>query len=138
MNNIENNNDENNKIEKKSRNRACKSERYIEEREKIIKELEEIIGLTNKKGSILLYDLEHNDELNEYLKSNIEEIKKMWKTGNWNYFVRQHTKEGENISMISLLKSILKNENYEITNRRKITERNNEKKVFIELYFNKK
>jgi hypothetical protein len=129
---------ENGKREKRTRNRPSKAERFGEEREELVKELEKRIGLTEEIRGVLLYDLEHNEELKEYLREKIPEIKRLYKTGNWAYFVRQHIKEGEEPSEISLLKSIMKSENYEITNRRKITERNEIKKTFIELYFNKK
>ena len=129
---------ENNKRSKRTRNRPSKAERFSGERDELIKELEKKMGLTEENKGVLLYDLEHNKELKEYLKDKVIEIKRLYKTGNWAYFVRQHIKEGEEPSEISLLKSIMKSEKYEITNRRKITERDNIKKVYIELYFNKK
>ena len=129
---------DNNKREKRTRNRPCKAERFAEEREELIKELEMKMRLTEEIRGVLLYDLENNAELKEYLKNKISDIKRLYKTGNWTYFVKQHIKEGEEPSEISLLKSIMKSEKYEITNRRRITERNNTKKTFIELHFNKK
>ncbi len=129
---------ENGKREKMSRNRLCKAERFSEEREELLKELEKRIGLTDEIRGVLLYDLENNNVLKGYLREKIPEIKRLYKTGNWAYFVRQHIKEAEEPSETSLLKSIMKSENYEITNRRRITERNEIKKTFIELYFNKK
>ena len=70
----------NEKIEKRTRNRPSKSKRFVEEREKLIKELEKKIGLTKETRMVLLYDLEHNNELKEYLKDKIPEIRKIYTT----------------------------------------------------------
>ena len=45
---------ENGKRVKKTRNRPCKSERFQDSREELIKELENIIGLNEKKRNITL------------------------------------------------------------------------------------
>ena len=47
--NSENDNINININEKRTRNRPCKSERYINEREELIRELEEKMGLTEEK-----------------------------------------------------------------------------------------
>ena len=149
MNKIENNNNDeisqeytsnsdnptdDNKMEKKSRNRACKSERYTEEREEIIKELNTITGL-DKDNRVILYDLEHNEKLINKLKEKIPEIRRLFKTGNWGYFSKDELKGMGN--EIGLLKAIYKNEGYDITSKRKICEREGIKKLHIELHFNK-
>lgn len=126
---------ENNKRLKRTRNRPSKAEKFIEEREELIKELEKMMGLTEDIRVVLLYDLEHNEELKEYLKKNIPEIRKLYKCGTWNYFVKQHTKEGEEISIICLLKSIFKSEKYELVSKMKYAERYSEKKKYSHIYF---
>ena len=131
--NSDNNKSDNNKNEKKKRNRPCKRERYEKERKELMLELEKMMGLTDERRGILLYDLEHNEELKEYLKSKETEIKRMYKCGCWNYFIQ---KEGR--SEIGLLKSILKNEKYELSTRRRLTAREGIKKIYIEIYFIKK
>jgi hypothetical protein len=68
---------DNNKREKKTRKRPSKAERFIEERKKFLKELEKMMGLTEETRGVLLYDLEHNEELKEYLKNKIPEIRKL-------------------------------------------------------------
>ncbi len=135
MNIIEQNNESDNKSdsEKKKRNRPCKNERYESERKGLIKELEKLMGLTEEKRGVLLYDLEHNEELKEYLKDKVPEIKRMFKCGCWNYFIQKE----EDRSIIGMLKSIFKNEKYELSNRRRLTEREGIKKIYIEIYFNK-
>ena len=117
--NINENNSNSSNNSKKTRNKPTKAQIYKEERRKIILELEKLIGLNEINRGVLLYNLEHNKQLKEYLKQNIPDIKKYYKCGTWNYFVNQHTKEGEELSEISLLKAIFKDENYEIISRRK-------------------
>ena len=126
---------ENNKREKRTRNRVSKAEKFSEERDQLIKELEKKMGLTEENRGVLLYDLEHNEELKEYLKNKIPEIRKLYKCGTWNYFVKQHTKEGEELSEICLLKSIFKNEKYELISKRIVAERCGEKKQYNSIYF---
>ena len=61
------------------------------------------------------------------------EIKKMFKCGCLNYFIQKE----EDRSEIGMLKSIFKNEKYELSNRSRLTEREGIKKIYIEIYFNK-
>lgn len=122
---------ENGKREKKTRNRPSKAQRYTEEREELIKELEKMMGLTEEVRGVLLYDLEHNEELKEYLKNKIPEIRKLYKCGSWNYFIQKE----ENRDEIGLLKSIFKSEKYELISKRILEERNGEKKQYSGIYF---
>jgi len=128
---------ENNKRIKRTRKRPSKAERYSEEREELIKELEKMIGLTEEVRGVLLYDLNRNEELKEYLKNKIPEIRKLYKCGTWNYFVKQHTKEGEDPSEIGLLKSIFKSEKYKLKQSRLVAERGGEKKQYSAILFYK-
>ena len=125
------------KREKRTRNRPSKAKRYTEEREELIKELEIKMGLTEEIRGVLLYDLEHNNELKEYLKEKIGEIKKLYKCGCWNFFVKQHTKEGEEPSEICLLKSIFKDEKYKLISKRIMAKRGYEKKQHSVIMFYK-
>jgi hypothetical protein len=122
---------ENGKRMKKTRNRPCKAERFSEERAELVKELEKKMGLTEENRGVLLYDLEHNKELKEYLKDKIPEIRKLYKCGCWNYFIQKE----ENRDEIGLLKSIFKSEKYELISKRILEERNGEKKQFSGIYF---
>jgi hypothetical protein len=123
------------KREKRTRNRPSKAERFVEEREELIKELEKKMGLTEEVRGVLLYDLEHNEELKEYLKNKIPEIRKLYKCGTWNYFVKQHIKEGEEPSEIGLMKSIFKSEKFELVSKMKYAEREGERKKYSHIYF---
>lgn len=94
-----------------------------------------MIGL-EINNKIILYDLEHNDELKNYLKKNIPLIRKLFKICTWGYFSNDLKKGMGN--EISLLRAIYKNEGCEISSKRKICNRENEKKLLVELHFNKK
>jgi len=118
-----------------SKNRRSKVEIYKEEREELIKNLNEMIGL-NKSNKILLYDLEVNEELKEYLRGNSDKIKKIYKTCLWGYYSKEKKKGMGN--EIGLLKSIYKNDDWEISNKRVMNERGGIKKIYMELHFNKK
>lgn len=123
---------DNGKRQKRTRNRPCKNERYENERKELIKELERLMGLSEGVRGVLLYDLEHNEELKSYLIEKVAEIKKMFKCGTWNYFVKQHNKD---VSEIGLLKSIFKNEKYEIISKRKIANIDGSKKQLCQIFF---
>ena len=89
------------------------------------------MGLTEENRGVLLYDLEHNEKLKEYLNEKIPEIRKLYKCGCWNYFIQKE----ENIDIIGLLKSIFKSEKYELVSKMKYTEREGEKKKYSHIYF---
>ncbi len=122
---------------KRNRKRPSKAERYSEERKKIIEELEKKMGISEEIRGVLLYDLEKNVELKKYIKEKIPEIKKIYKTGNWNYFVKQHKIEGEEVSEISIIKSIYKDEKYKIKTMRKMIEKEGIKKQHTCIFFYK-
>jgi hypothetical protein len=89
----------------------------------LVKELEKKIGLTEENRGVLLYDLEHNKELKEYLNEKIPLIRKLYKCGSWNYFIQKE----ENRDIIGLLKSVFKSEKYELVSKRILAEREGEK-----------
>ena len=128
---------ENNNREKITRNRPLKAERFCKERKQLVGELEKKMGLTEEIKGVLLYDLENNEELKSYLKNKIPEIRKLYKCGTWNFFVKQHTKEGEEPSEISLLKSIFKEENYKLKTIRKMIKKEEITKQYTCIFFYK-
>ena len=121
--------------EKKTRNRPSKKEKYKDEREELTSELEKMMRLTEESRGVLLYDLEKNDELKEYLTENIETIKKIFKCGGWNYFIKSDNEIEKD--KIGLLKSIFRDEKYEIISKRQYKEINGNKKQYTYLYFMK-
>jgi hypothetical protein len=118
---------------KRTRNRLKKSEKYGLEREKLINDIEKLIGLTENIKGVLLHDLENNDELKKYLEDNIELIKRIYKHSNWNYF----NKNDEEREIVSLLKSIFKSEKYQLTSKRKLMTIDGVKKQYNYIFFMK-
>ena len=55
------------KREKRTRNRPSKAERYTEEREELIKDLNNLTGI-NEKNHMILYELNNNEKLKEKIR----------------------------------------------------------------------
>ena len=123
----------NGKRDKKTRNRPCKSEKFVEEREELIKILNNLIGFDDKKNHIILYELEHDEKIKEKIRELVPEIKKYYRTCSWGYFSKELKKGMGN--EIGLLKALYKNEGYNILTKRKTCEYNGVKKLQTELYF---
>ena len=115
---------------KKTRNKLTKAQQFREERNKIVSELENLIGITENNRGVLLYDLEKNDKLKEYLRVIVPNIKKYYKCGNWNYFIQKE----ENRDVIWLLKSIFKNEIFQLINKQKFLNIDGIKKQYTQIY----
>lgn len=128
--NISNNNSEEKSSEKRTRNRPNKREKYKKEREELIKELEKKINIDEENRGALLYDLEKNSKLKEYLIENIENIRKIFKCGGWNYFIKK-----ENQNEIGLLKSIFRDEDYALITKKQYETREETRKQFSCVYF---
>jgi hypothetical protein len=109
--------------------KKTKAENYKNERQVFIEELEKKMGLDENNRTAILHDLENNEELKKYLKEKIPYIRKLYKSGSWNYF---KTKDA---CIIGLLKSIFKTEKYNIMNKQKSKEINGIKKNYSILHF---
>lgn len=118
----------------KTRNKKTKAQTFQNERKLFIDELEKKMGLTETNRGVLLYDLEKNEELIKFLKDKIPDIQKLYKCGSWNYF--KASKSSKN-NEIGLLKSIFKNENYNIINKQISKEIEGIKKLYSILHFYK-
>ena len=119
----------------KSRIRSTIEKIYTEEREEIINELEERMGLTKEKRTIMLYELENNEEIRKRMRELDEKIKKIYRSSNWGYYSTDVKKGMGN--EITLLRSVFKNSGYNIESKRKTININNEKKIQIQLGFYK-
>jgi len=123
----------NNQIEQKeighTTKKKTKAEKYQKERKEFINELERIMGLTESKKEMLLYDLENNDELKKYLKDKIADIQKFYNYYSWNYFKKKDASD------IGLLRAIFKEEKYDIINKQVMKDINGVKKKYTVLYF---
>ena len=95
------------------------------QREQILNKLFSLINL-DKENSVLYVELQNNDTLKRELQNIIEDIKKFYRCSTWGYFVS--LKKGDKCDEVSLLKAILKEHEYKIFTKEKVTEYNNIKK----------
>ena len=99
-------------------------------------ELNNIIGIDDKKNYVYLYDLENNPNINKFIENNVNNIKLYFKTGNWGYFSNEKLK-GKNNS-IGLIRTLYSDCNFEIISKLKVNTFNGVKKQYTQLVFNKK
>ena len=116
--------------------RSTKKELYSQEREEIIKELNKIIGLDENKNGIFLYELERNEKVKEFLKNNMDKIRKYHKTGTWGYFSNDISKGKGN--EIGLIRTLYIDNDYDILSKLKMNNYDNLKKQYTQLIFYKK
>jgi hypothetical protein len=121
---------------KKTRNRLTKKQQFSKERDEIINKLNGIIGIDDKKNSVYLYDLEHNEEIEKFIKVNVDIIKNIFKTGNFGYFSNDISRGKDN--PIGLIRSLYTDCDYEITSKLKVNTFDGIKKQYTMLFFNKK
>jgi hypothetical protein len=121
---------------KRMKKRSTKKELYKKERNEIIKELNEIIGINENNNGIFLYELEKNEKIKEYIKNNIKRIRKYHKTGTWGYFSNDLLKgKGKEIG---LLRTLYIDNDYDILSKLKMNNFDNIKKQYTQLIFYKK
>lgn len=128
--NCSSNNILNNDIEDvNKKKRSTKKEIYNLEREELIKELNRMIGI-DENNHIFLYELERNERIKEFLKNNINKIRRIHKIG---YFSNEKKKGKDN--EIGLLRSLYLDNDYEILSKLKINNFDNVKKQYTQLIF---
>lgn len=133
-NSIDNNNDQQDKI-KKTRNKLTKKQQFSKERAELIEQLNNIIGIDDKKNYVYLYDLEHNENILKNIKEKVIDIKKYHKCGMWGYFSNNEKKGKGN--EIGLLRSVYKDNGIIITTKNKVIIRDEIKINSTVYYFNK-
>ena len=134
INGVENNN----KVSSDSSNerkRRTKKELFQKERDEIIENLNKLLGLNKEKNSLFYYELEHNEKAKEYIRNNIENIRKYFKTGTWGYFSNDLLKGMGN--EIGLIRSLYTDCEFDITSKLKMGFFNNIKKQYNLLTFYK-
>lgn len=119
---------------KRTRNRLTKKQQYSKEREELIQQLNNIIGIDEKKNYVYLYDLEHNEEILKSIKKKVPEIKKYHKYGAWGYFLDKERGGG---NVIGLIRTLYKDNDIIITTKNKIIFRGDKKLNSTVYYFNK-
>jgi hypothetical protein len=120
----------------KKRNKLTKKQQFKNEREILIGNLNNIIGITKENNCYFLCELEKNDNIKKYLYDNIEDIKKYYKVGKWGFFSNDVLKGKDNF--IGLLRSLYLDSDYEIISKSKIATFNNIKKQYTMWDFRKK
>ena len=121
-----------NSNENGKRVRRNKKQMYSVEREKIIEEIMEILGVSEENRTFILYDVENSLELKKKMDEMSDKIKRYFKTGNWNYYIQRNN--GEQSPMIGLIRSILRDNGIDLT-KKDITIKINEKKIRTTKYF---
>jgi hypothetical protein len=120
----------------KKRNKLTKKQQFKNEREILINNLNNIIGITKENNCYFLCELEKNDNIKKYLSDNIEDIKKYYKVGKWGFFSNDILKGKDNF--IGLLRSLYLDSDYEIISKSKIATFDNIKKQYTMWDFRKK
>ena len=131
---LENENDKSKLIKK--RNKLTKKQQFKNERDVLIDNLNNVIGITKEKKCYFLCELEKNDNIKKYLTDNIEDIKKYYKVGKWGFFSNDMSKGKDNY--IGLLRSLYLDSDYEIISKSKIATFDNIKKQYTMWDFRKK
>jgi len=121
-------------INENKRIRSNKKIYFTLEREQILNKLLSYINFDNE-NSVLYVELQENDTLKREMQNMIDDIKKYYKCSTWGYFVS--LKKGKKCQEISLLKAVLKDHEYKIFTKEKVTEYNGVKKKYTKLFFNK-
>lgn len=98
--------------------RRSKKQLYEKEREEFIKELNNIIGINKDNNNVFKHVIEKNVDFENFIKENIEKIRKMWKTGLWGYFSNDTEKGSGNI--LGLYRTLLNDSDYMIFSKQKI------------------
>ena len=112
------NSDTINETGKRMKIRSTKKQLYGKERDEIIKELNEIIGINENNNNVFKHDIEKNVDFENFIKENTEKIRKMWKTGLWGYFSNDIEKGSGNI--LGLYRTLLNDSDYMIFSKQKI------------------
>jgi hypothetical protein len=135
-NTLTSNSDNVNENNKRCKKRSTKKELYQKERDELIKELNEIIGINENNNGIFLYELEKNEKIKHYIKNNMEKIRKFHKTGTWGYFSNDLLKGKGN--EIGLIRTLYIDNDYDILSKLKMNNFDNIKKQYTQLIFYKK
>jgi hypothetical protein len=133
--NISSNSSNSEKIIKK-RNRPDKKTRYAKERTELIKKLNNLIGITETKNSVFLYELEKDANLKSEVEKLVPDIKKYFKYGHWGYFSNDQNRGQYN--HIGLMRAVYTDCDYDVVSKLKTNVFNEIKKKYTLLIFYKK
>lgn len=109
----------------KKRNKPSKEEHYINERETLLNELNDFLGINDDNNTLIYNKINNNNELKTFIINNENKIKKFFKYGKWGYF-RKYDDNTKDLG--TLIKNIYKHEKYTIYTKR-ITLKENDTKI---------
>jgi hypothetical protein len=118
---------------KQQKIRRSRKQLFEKERNDILNKLNNLIGLNENNNSVLLPELQNNNELEQELISMKDDIKKYYKCCRWGYFVCENN--GKKGDEISLLRAIYKDHKYKIPTQEVLIEYNGIKKKYQRLFF---
>ncbi len=118
--------------EDRKRRRSTKKELYKREREEIIKKINNLLEINERKNYVYLYDIENDERIKEEINNMSEEIKKYFKVGNWNYYIMKNN--GEKPLEIGLIRAVYRDDDIIMSTKEKQIEREG-KKIRTTIYY---
>ena len=123
-----NNTDNEDLYDNKKKIRRNKKQLFENERNEIVNKIIELINNSKEGEYIFLVDLHENKQLIDYINNNVDNIKKWYRCSSWGYFVSENNnQQGDEITLI---KSILKDHDYNIYRKDITATKNNERKRY--------
>ena len=135
-NTLTSNSDNVNENNKRCKKRSTKKELFCNQREEIINKINNLLGITEKKNYVYLYDIENSENIKNEINKMSDEIKKYFKVGNWNYYIMKNN--GEKPLEIGLIRAVYRDEDILMTTKELKIERNGKKVRTVVYYLVKK
>jgi len=114
-----------NENNKRCKKRSTKKELFRNQREEIIKKINNLLEITEKKNYVYLYDIENGENIKNEINKMSDEIKKYFRVGNWNYYIMKNN--GEKPLEIGLIRAVYRDEDILMTTKEIKIERNGNK-----------
>ncbi len=106
-----------------TKNRSTKKDLYKKEQEDILNKINTILGISKDNNTIYLYDIENDDDKKNQILALSDDIQKYFKAGNWSFYRDEECKGNH----VLLCKSIYKDMGYQIIGKAVDITRNNDK-----------
>ena len=107
------------------RKRLTKKDKYASERKKIIQDMNEILGISEEKNYVYLYDIENDENVKERINNLSSNIQKYFKCGTWGYYVLKN--KNLKAQEISLIRATYRDEGMSLVSKDVKIDRNGEK-----------
>ena len=106
-----------------TKNRSTKKDLYKKEQEDILNKINTILGISKDNNTIYLYDIENDDDKKNQILALSDNVKKYFKTSNWAFYKDEECKGNH----VLLCKSIYKDMGYQIISKNAYIKRNDTK-----------